>query len=78
MAKPRREQFRCQSDAIAPLLETSQFLRVVRLGSGSVYHCSSLFQWARIIFVVATEARQESLLIRCETWQQKLDAGIRS
>ena len=51
MAKPRCEQFSCQSDAIAPLLETSQFLRVVRLGSGSVDHCSWLFQWARILFV---------------------------
>ena len=31
IAKLRREQFRCQSDAIAPLLETSQFLKVLRL-----------------------------------------------
>ena len=76
MAKPRREQFRCQSDAIAPLLETSQFLRVMRLGSGSVDRCSWLFQWARILFVVATEVRQETLLIQRETWQLKLDAGI--
>ena len=67
MAKPRREQFRCQSDAIVPLLETPQFLRVLRLGSGFVDRCSWLFQWARILFVVA---------IQRETWQQKLDAGI--
>ena len=73
MAKPRREQFRCQSDAIAPLLETSQFLRVLRPGSGSVDHCSWLFSGARILFVVATEVRQESLLIQRETWQQKLN-----
>ena len=43
MAKPRREQFRSQSDAIAPLPETSQFLIVMRLGSGSIDHCSWLF-----------------------------------
>ena len=76
MAKPRREQFRCQSDAIAPLLETSQFLRVLRLDSGSIDRCSWLFQWPRILFVVATEVRQESLLIQRETWQQKLYAGV--
>ena len=58
MAKPRRKQFRCQSDAIAPLLETSQFLCVLRLSSGSVDHCSWLFQWARILFVEATEVGQ--------------------
>ena len=69
MAKPRREQFRCQSDAIAPLFETSQLLRVLRLGSGSVDRCSWLFKWTRILLVVATEVRQESLLIQRETWQ---------
>ena len=70
MVKPLREQFRCQSDAIAPLLETSQFLGVLRLGSGSVDRCNLLFQWARILFVVATKVRQESLLILRVTWQK--------
>ena len=44
----------------------------MRLGSGSVDRCSWLFQWARILFVVAMEVRQESLLVESEKWQQKL------
>ena len=75
MAKPQRKQFRCRSDAVAPLLGTSRFLCVLRLSSGSVDHCSRLFQWARILFVLATERRQESLLVESETWQIKLDTG---
>ena len=36
--------------------------------------CSWLFQWASILFVVATEVRQEP--VESESWQQELDAGI--
>ena len=57
---------------------TPQLLRVLRLSNSTVDRCSWLFQWARILFVVAPEVGQEALLVESESWQQELDAGIQS